>query len=135
MKKKFSEDDFYFKLGIIAPFVLAMFYLAISKISWMKDLCIIRKNTGYYCPGCGGSRAVQALFRGDILACLFYYPAFIYIFIFYVFFMGSNILERITKGKIKGLRIKNIYMFILLAIVLINWIVKNILKYKGIYVM
>lgn len=135
MKKEYSEDDFYFKLGIIAPFVLALFYLAISKISWMKDICVIRKNTGYYCPGCGGSRGVQALFKGDILECIYYYPAYLYILIFYVFFMGSNILQRITKGKIQGLKIKNIYIYILLIIVLVNWIVKNVLKYKGIAVM
>lgn len=29
-------------------------------------LCLFRRCTGGYCPGCGGSRALGALFRGDI---------------------------------------------------------------------
>lgn len=29
-------------------------------------LCLFRRCTGGYCPGCGGSRAVGGLLRGDI---------------------------------------------------------------------
>ncbi len=29
-------------------------------------ICIFRRCTGGYCPGCGGSRSVMALLRGDL---------------------------------------------------------------------
>ena len=135
MKKEYSKDDFCFKLGLVVPIIVVMFYLAISKISWMKDLCIVRKNTEFYCPGCGGSRGVQAFFSGEILKCIYYYPAYLYAIVYYIIYMGSNALRLITKGKVKSVRYKNIHLYILLAIVLVNWIVKNIMKMNGIDVL
>lgn len=32
--------------------------------------CILYKYTGFYCPGCGNTRAVIALLKGDILLSL-----------------------------------------------------------------
>ncbi len=36
--------------------------------------CVFRKATGIYCPGCGSTRALRALFAGDFLAALRYNP-------------------------------------------------------------
>lgn len=32
--------------------------------------CVLHEVTGWYCPGCGGSRAVRALAHGEILTAL-----------------------------------------------------------------
>lgn len=32
--------------------------------------CIWRQITGWECPGCGGTRALYSLFRGDVIASL-----------------------------------------------------------------
>ena len=32
--------------------------------------CVFRKATGIYCPGCGSTRALQALARGDFFLAL-----------------------------------------------------------------
>ena len=36
--------------------------------------CVFRKATGVYCPGCGSTRALRALGRGDFWAALRYNP-------------------------------------------------------------
>ena len=40
--------------------------------------CVFHKWTGYYCPGCGGTRAVKALLRGDVIGSFFYHPVVLY---------------------------------------------------------
>ncbi len=37
--------------------------------------CVLKERLGIYCPGCGGSRALLALLRFDLLSSLRYYPA------------------------------------------------------------
>ena len=36
--------------------------------------CLFRKATGLYCPGCGSTRALWRLLRGDLLGSLRYHP-------------------------------------------------------------
>ena len=42
------------------------------------------------CPGCGGSRAVAELLRGNIVASFLYHPLAAYGIILYLVFMGSH---------------------------------------------
>jgi hypothetical protein len=38
------------------------------------SVCMIKNATGYACPSCGTTRAVQALFKGDLKGSLFFNP-------------------------------------------------------------
>ena len=40
--------------------------------------CLFRVMTGLYCPGCGGTRAVQYLLQGRLLLSLRYHPLVLY---------------------------------------------------------
>lgn len=40
-------------------------------------LCIIRRVTGFPCPGCGMTRAVLSLLRGDIRTAFAYHPLWV----------------------------------------------------------
>ena len=40
--------------------------------------CMIHSMTGYYCPGCGGTRATYALLHGKIITSLYYHPIVVY---------------------------------------------------------
>jgi len=51
-----------------APIVLASVFI-VSSLFGDDDgpvLCPIRRCTGGYCPGCGGSRAFTSMLRGDL---------------------------------------------------------------------
>ena len=39
--------------------------------------CILKEKFGFYCPGCGGSRALLSLLRGDFVSSFYFYPAMI----------------------------------------------------------
>lgn len=44
---------------------------------WLPP-CMFYKLTGFSCPGCGCTRAVEALIEGNIMACIRYNPIIIY---------------------------------------------------------
>ncbi len=81
---------------------------------------------GIYCPGCGGTRAFKYLLKGQILESIYYHPVVLYGAAFYIIFMFSRIVEYISKGKVKGIKWRNIYLYIAVIIIVINFVVKNI---------
>lgn len=90
--------------------------------------CLFRMLTGYYCPGCGGTRAVRALFMGDFAASFCYHPFVLYGTILFGWFMISNTVEYLSGGKIRvGMKYKNRYVILGALVILLNWIIQNIL--------
>ena len=89
--------------------------------------CMFHAMTGLYCPGCGGTRAGYALLRGDVGMSLFYYPFVLYAVVIGGWFMISQTIERISRHALPiGLRFRSVYLWIALALVVVNFFVKNI---------
>lgn len=109
--------------------------------------CLFHLLTGFYCPGCGGTRAILLLFRGDFAGSFQYHPLVLYgVLVFgieWVLFLAS--IGRPGKPDKDGrvwqrakrycLGLERRYRFWTLAaagIVLINWLVKNLFLAAGI---
>ncbi len=114
--------------------MILLYHLGIVTPTKMLYPCVFHRVTGLYCPGCGGTRAVEALLQGDFFTCLRYHPFVLYCFILYVVFMLSHTIEKITKKKapqshnaIKGLSFQLSYVYIGILIILIQWMIKNII--------
>lgn len=93
--------------------------------------CPVFKYLGFYCPGCGGTRSVLALLKGDILTSFRYHPLVLYLVIVAALFAVTFLLSVITKGRIKRVRFSLVYVWIGLGIIVVNWIVKNIFLFAG----
>ncbi len=63
-------------LSVVVMFALLVVavYRDPSVLTTFPPPCIFRKATGIYCPGCGSTRALRALFGGDFFAALRYNP-------------------------------------------------------------
>lgn len=81
--------------------------------------CTFRALTGYPCPGCGGTRAVAALFHGQLLRAVKYNAFAVYAVIYYILFMCSYTLHLCTRKKTPciPLRLWHIYMGAVILIV------------------
>lgn len=90
--------------------------------------CMIHAMTGYYCPGCGGTRATYALLHGKIITSLYYHPIVVYGVVVGGWFMISQTIERISRGKIHiGMHYRDLYLWIALVIAIVNCLVKNLI--------
>ncbi len=60
--------------------------------------CMVNELTGWYCPTCGGTRAIEALFKGQVIAALSYNWLVIFALIFVSYYWGKSA-HLILKGK------------------------------------
>ena len=89
--------------------------------------CVVYRLFGIYCPGCGGTRAVSALLRGHFLAATWYHPLVTYTAVIFGGFMLSQTLARLQVGRIQGWRFHEWHLYGAVAVMIVNFIVKNIL--------
>lgn len=127
----YSEEKALYIIGLIgiSCFVIFLLILRAFNIS-ILDIhipCVILEKTGYYCPGCGGTRAVKALVNGDILNSLRYHSVVLYIVVVGGLFMILNTISLIFKKDFSGMRIKSFYLLLIPAIIFIQFIIKNML--------
>lgn len=141
-KTKDLENQLYIA-GLCLPGVIAAFFIMQSVIGAVlpKGLyppCVLYAVTGFYCPGCGGTRACAALLKGRFLLSFCYHPVVPYCGALYALFMISHTVERLIcrlqKGYGKdvpacsgiGMTYRNIYVYIALALAIINIAAKDI---------
>ena len=125
-----------YRFGIAAIVIIAAIAVSCALFpqipEWLLSRrCTVLAHTGWYCPGCGGTRAVIALLHGHPLASLYYHPIVLYAGAVFTVFMVSQTLQRLTGGRVRGMRYRDIYLYIGIAVILINWIVKNVFLYFG----
>jgi len=131
MKKESSQDICFYIIGwcaiaIVAAYCLLKYIFDFDIIDYMLP-CTLYTWTGFYCPGCGGTRAVFALMKGQLLESFYLHPFVPYIAIVGGWFMISQTIERLSRGKIKiALHFRMVYVWIALALIFINVIYKNV---------
>lgn len=123
-------------IGLIFTYVGMRYMLHIDLIDYMPS-CFFYTATGFYCPGCGGTRAVFAFMRGDILKSIFFHPFVPFVLIVGGWFMISQTIQRLSHGKIQiGMHFRMIYVWISLILIAINFLWKNVvLLFTGIALM
>ncbi len=102
----------------------------ISKYGILK--CYFFECFHLYCPGCGGTRALYALFNFDILASLKYNPAVILGGLLYVYYNVRAIIAIIKNDEDYFFKQKYRLIPIFAAIVIAYFIIRNILLLNGI---
>jgi hypothetical protein len=87
--------------------------------------CVFQELTGLYCPGCGGTRALKALLKGDVITSILYHPLTLYVVFVAVLFAFSYLIYAKTKNPKFRLHFDNKYAYIGIGIIVINFVIKN----------
>lgn len=106
--------------------VLIVFLLRhqIAGLSAILGKCAFHEITGYHCPGCGNTRSVKALLRGDIVLSLRNNPT-----ILFIITVGATFYIETLLGFL-GVRLrlfprKAAFWYTALALFLIFFVVRN----------
>ncbi len=130
MTEKKTEQQLYI-VGWICLAAFAVFFAAAEWtdyriFAYMPD-CAFYRLTGLYCPGCGGTRALFLLMRGELLGSFLFHPTVPYTVLLGGWFMISQTAERLSRGRIRiAMRFRERYLWIALAITVANCLVKNL---------
>lgn len=116
---------------IISEMLLVIIvYITINtKIYEKLTKCYIREKTHLLCPGCGGTRCIQSLFRGDIISAFKYHPIVTLVVIYLLICNMVYLINRKRKDKkiLTWIYPKYYYTVILAIILVVFTILRNIL--------
>lgn len=132
LKQKDSDSVLYIT-GIVVAAALVFTYFIFNYLGRnsvffrLLSRCVFNRLTGFYCPGCGGTRAFIYLIHGNIIKSLIYYPFVPYAVTVGLIFYISQTLRFITHGRIKGVHFRNCFITIGIVLIAGNWIIKNLL--------
>lgn len=87
--------------------------------------CLFHLATGLYCPGCGGTRAVRALLHGELALSFQYHPLVPYAALVILLEFVSWGISRATKNPRWYLGHVAQFVYIGVAIILVNWFYKD----------
>lgn len=128
-RDKLETELFY--IGILL--LVAGIGIVAAYYFWLRRFlpqvpCIFLQMAGIYCPGCGGTRAVTALLHGRILQAVWYHPLVPYTAVVAGGFLLTQGLERMGVKGVRGWRYHNWYLYGAVALVMGNFLLKNLLK-------
>lgn len=87
--------------------------------------CVFHLLTGLYCPGCGGTRAVRYLLKGQLGNSVQYHPLILYMAVIVLAEFVSAGLTKVTGKPKWRLGCEKLLIAIAVGIVLVNWFWKN----------
>lgn len=128
LTKKDEKVLYYILLGFLLLFAAGAIILRAAGIRLIRIMpgCPFHAITGLYCPGCGGTHAVDALLSLHFLQSFLYHPLVPYAAATGGWYFLSHTAEYLSKGRYPvGMRYRDIYLYIGLAILIINWVVRN----------
>lgn len=110
--------------AVIIPVVFILKNLYEKYIISLNMPCFFHLLTGYWCPGCGGTRSVLALFDGNIISSLKYNPAPV-IIITMVILGYIQIILNAHGSRHRILPRNDNYIIIIVAVMLIYYLLRN----------
>lgn len=131
--KEYSLERKLFYIGLFALPAAILFYWLYDVVLyplWPFHGCIWDVFFDIYCPGCGGTRAIMALSKGKLLTSLWYHPVVVYGVALYGIFMVSQLLALVSRGRIRGIRFHNWYLYLSVIIIVVNCLAKNYLRIR-----
>ena len=118
---------------VLVGVTLAMAALAVVLLrgfnpatTWFFPPCPFRALTGYLCPGCGTTRALHQLLNGHVAAAFRLNPVMLLLLPYVGYCGASSALETMFGRSLPNVFIRPVFIWILLAVIILFWILRNI---------
>ena len=83
-----------------------------------------------YCPGCGGSRALDAFLHGKIMTSILCHPAIFFTFcLFMAYYLPATYTFLIKKDGNLYYKFHSFTLWLLLISIILNFIIRNVLLF------
>ena len=116
---------FLFLLILIGGAYLIVRYSGLEFFQTVPS-CMFYQMSGLYCPGCGGTRSMEALLTGHVLDSLYYHAFATYLIAGCSLFMGWHTIYLISKKRIPKLAFRIRYIIIGAILLGLQYIIKII---------
>lgn len=114
-------------IGCILLFAGLMIWKYSPAVLSLQTPCMFHELLHLYCPGCGGTRAVYALLRFDILGSLAYHPFVLFVTVILLEYYIGAIITLIRNNGKHYYYLRTWFCYVALGIVVINFVLRNLL--------
>ena len=112
--------------SILAVSLFYNFLFEQKLLSVFSEGCEFKNLFGFFCPGCGGSRSLNALLNFKLIRSFLYFPAIPYTS-FLILIIDIKLFLSIIKGDGAKYSIGYKPFVLIPVIIMLNFIIKNIL--------
>lgn len=131
--KRESVDELSRRFYYVCVCLLGAFLISYGLLSYfdiqITELnpypCVLYTYFGWYCPGCGGTRAVVFFMKGQWVKSFLYHPVVLYTAVLFGVYIISHTLNIISRGRILAMKFRPMYLYIMVGIIIVQFIVKN----------
>ena len=81
----------YLKLGVFIFGPIVLFFIPVSFLNTLPEVCLFKNLTGKECYGCGMTHAVVSIFHGNFIEAFYFnkliiivFPLLVYLWIWYI---------------------------------------------------
>lgn len=115
------------KIGLIIVIVVGLVcYLLLGDYFHLYLFCPIKKVTGLYCPGCGVTRMLLSILKGNFYQAFRYNPLIFILLPFFIIYYLDYLYCSTKKKKPSFSRLEPGIWYVLITIFLVYGVLRNI---------